>query len=72
MRGGSKGNEKIIGTIERGNEMLGEKIDGIKEDTSVIRDSLSVLTEIYHETLELREKYEKLSMDVEAIKMKIK
>ena len=52
--------------------MLGEKINGIKEDTSVIRDSLSVLTEIYHETLELREKYEKLSMDVEAIKMKIK
>ncbi len=102
------GHEKIVGTIDRGNAMLaekidagrgenregfamlaekidagrgenregfamvGEKVDGIKEDTSAIRDSSSVLADIHRETLDLQEKYEQLSMDVEMIKQKIK
>lgn len=52
--------------------MLGEKIDGIKEDTGEITNALIFFKEMHRETLELREKYEVLSRDVEAIKVKLK
>ncbi len=86
------GNEKIIGTIEHGTEILGEKLDGIKgdtsamlekedttieilkdvrEDTEEIANAQVFLKEIHRETLELREKYEVLSKDVEAIKVRL-
>ena len=51
--------------------MLAEKIDGIKEDTGEIKDTLSFLKVIHPETLELREKYELLSRDVAEIKIKV-
>ena len=60
------------GENREGFAMVGEKVDGIKEDTSAIRDSSSVLADIHRETLDLQEKYEQLSMDVEMIKQKIK
>ena len=52
--------------------VVGEKVDGIKEDTSAIRVSSGVLADIHRETLDLWEKYERLCMDVEMIKQKIK
>jgi len=60
------------GENREGFAMVGKKVDGIKEDTSAIRDSSSVLADIHRETIYLREKYEQLSMDVEMIKQKIK
>ncbi len=51
--------------------LLAEKIDGIKEDTGEIKDTLSFLKVIHQETLELREKYELLSRDVAEIKIKV-
>lgn len=51
--------------------MLAEKIDGIKEDTGEIKDTLSFLKVIHQETLELREKYDLLSKDVAEIKIKV-
>jgi Acylphosphatases len=60
------------GEKREGFAVVGEKMDGIKEDTSAIRDSSSVLADIHRETLYLREKYEQLSMDVEMIKQTIK
>ncbi len=52
--------------------MVAEKIDGIKEDTGEIKDTLSFLNleAVHQETLELREKYELLSRDVAEIKIK--
>lgn len=60
------------GENREGFAMVGEKVDGIKDDTSAIRVSSCVLADIHRETLDLREKYERLSMDVEMIKQKIK
>ena len=51
--------------------MLGEKIDGIKEDTGEIKDTLSFLKEVHRETLELKAKYDVLSRDVAEIKIKV-
>jgi hypothetical protein len=51
--------------------MLGEKIDSIKEDTGEMTDTLSFLKAVHRETLELKEKYELLSKDVAAIKIKL-
>ena len=51
--------------------MLGEKIDGIKEDTGEIKDTLSFLEEVHRETLELKAKYDVLSRDVAEIKIKV-
>ncbi|MEA1998983.1 MAG: acylphosphatase [Euryarchaeota archaeon] len=51
--------------------VLAEKMDGIKEDTGEIKDTLSFLNVIHQETLELREKYELLSRDVAEIKIKV-
>jgi hypothetical protein len=51
--------------------MLGEKIDSIKEDTGEMTDTLTFLKEVHRETLELKEKYEVLSRDVAAIKIKL-
>ncbi len=75
IRGNAMLAEKIDAGRRKNREgfaMVGEKVDGIKEDTSAIRDSSSVLADIHRETLYLREKYEQLSMDVEMIKQKIK
>ena len=46
----------------------------MREDTGEITNALTFLNlkEIHRETVELREKYELLSRDVEAIKMKMK
>ncbi len=43
---------------------LGEKIDGIKEDTGEMTNTLYFLKEVHRETLELKEKYDVLSRDV--------
>ncbi|MEA3294631.1 MAG: acylphosphatase [Euryarchaeota archaeon] len=52
--------------------MLGDKIDGINEDTGEMTDTLFFLKEVHRETLELKEKYEVLSRDVAEIKVKLK
>ncbi len=46
-------------------------LEDVREDMGEITNALTFLKEIYRETVELREKYELLSRDVEAIKMKI-
>jgi len=60
------------GENREGFAILGEKIDGIKEDTGEMTDTLSFLKAVYRETLELKEKYEVLSRDVAEIKVKLK
>ncbi|MBA7543281.1 Acylphosphatase [subsurface metagenome] len=66
-----KEDTKVLPSIKESTEkMLG------KQDTTIdilrdVKDSLGVLTEIYRETLDLKDKYEKLSIDVEAIKTKL-
>ena len=47
-------------------------LEDVREDTGEITNALAFLKEIYRETVELREKYELLSRDVEAIKVKLK
>ena len=47
-------------------------LEDVREDTGEITNALTFLKEIHRETVELREKYELLSRDVEAIKIKIK
>jgi acylphosphatase len=49
-----------------------EILDAVKQDTGEMTDTLSFLKAVYHETLELKEKYEVLSRDVAAIKVKLK
>ena len=49
---------------------LTEKIEGIKEDTGEMIDTLSFLKDVDRETLELKEKYEVLSRDEIKIKLK--
>ena len=49
-----------------------EILEDMREDTGEITNALTFLKEIHHETLELRERYEVLSRDVEAIKVKLK
>jgi hypothetical protein len=61
---------RMLSIKENTEKMLG------KQDTTTdilrdVKDSLGVLTEIYRETLDLKDKYEKLSIDVEAIKTKL-
>ena len=46
-------------------------LEDVREDMGEITNALTFLKEIYRETVELREKYELLSRDVEAIKMKM-
>ena len=47
-------------------------LEDVREDTGEITNALTFLKEIHRETVELREKYEVLSRDVEAIKVKLK
>lgn len=49
-----------------------EILDTVKQDTGEMTDTLSFLKAVYRETLELKEKYEVLSRDVAAIKIKLK
>ncbi len=49
-----------------------EILKDVRADTGDITNALRFLKEIYRETLELRDKYEALSRDVEAIKAKLK
>ena len=49
-----------------------EILNDVREDTGEITNALAFLKEIYRETIELREKYEVLNRDVEAIKIKLK
>jgi len=49
-----------------------EILDTVKQDTGEMTDTLSFLKAVYRETLELKEKYEVLSRDVAAIKVKLK
>ena len=49
-----------------------EILEDVREDTGEITNALAFLKEIYRETSELRDKYEVLSGDVEAIKVKLK
>ncbi len=60
------------GENREGFAMLGDKIDGIKEDTREMTDTLTFLKAVHRETLELKEKYEVLSKDVAEIKVKLK
>jgi len=71
--------DDVGGKIDAGREenrggfaMLGDKIDSIKEDTGEMTDTLTFLKAVHRETLELKEKYEVLSRDVAAIKIKLK
>jgi len=43
----------------------------VRADTGEITNALVFLKELYRETSELREKYEVLSKDVEAIKVRL-
>jgi acylphosphatase len=49
-----------------------EILEDVRGDTGEITNALAFLKDIYRETLELRDKYEVLSKDVEAIKVKLK
>ncbi len=49
-----------------------EILEDMRKDTGEITSALPFLKEIHHETTELRYKYEALSRDVEAIKVKLK
>ena len=64
-------------SLEIGNKMLDkhdrtiEILEDVSEDTKEIRDALPSLSEIREDTLKLQSKYELLSRDVEAIKIKL-
>lgn len=62
--------EKQDKTLEKQDRTIGI-LEDVREDMGEITNALTFLKEIYRETVELREKYELLSRDVEAIKMKI-
>ena len=65
-------------SVELGKKMLDKQdrtieiLEDVKEDTGEITNALPFLKEIYRETTELRDKYEMLSRDVDAIKVKLK
>ncbi len=64
-------------SLEIGNKMLEkhertiEILEDVSEDTGEIRNALPSLNEIRQDTLKLKSKYEMLSRDVEAIKVKL-
>lgn len=58
-------------TLEKQDKTI-EILGDVREDTGEITNALAFLKEIYHETSELRDKYEVLSKDVETIKVKLK
>lgn len=62
--------EKQDKTLEKQDRTIGI-LEDVGEDMGEITNALTFLKEIYRETVELREKYELLSRDVEAIKMKM-
>jgi len=70
--------EKQDSMLEKQDSMLGKQdktieiLEDVREDTGEITNALAFLKEIYRETSELRDKYEVLSGDVEAIKVKLK
>ena len=63
--------------LDKQDQMLGKQdrtieiIEAVREDTDQIRNALPFLREIRSETTELKNKYEVLSMDVSAIKVKL-
>ena len=69
--------EKQDTMIEKQDTMIGKQdrtieiLEDVREDTGKIRDALPSLREIHSETAELMDKYEVLSMDVAAIKVKL-
>ena len=74
-----KGDTMFIPGIKNDTSKLLEKqdktmeiLDTVKQDTGEMTDTLSFLKAVYRETLELKEKYEVLSRDVAAIKVKLK
>ena len=58
---------KLLGTQDKAMEIL----DSVKQDTGEMTDTLTFLKEVHRETLDLKEKYEVLSRDVAAIKIKL-
>jgi acylphosphatase len=68
----------IPGIKDDTSELLGKQdkameiLDSVKQDTGEMTDTLTFLKAVYRETLELKEKYEVLSRDVAAIKVKLK
>jgi len=75
---GEKMLEKQDSMLEKQDSMLEKQdktieiLEDVREDTGEITNALAFLKEIYRETSELRDKYEVLSGDVEAIKVKLK
>ena len=69
---------KIDGVKENTSTMLEKQdktieiLEDVREDTGEITNALAFLKEIHRETVVLRDKYEVLSKDVEAIKVKLK
>jgi len=74
----SKTLEKQDSMLEKQDKMLEKQdntieiLEDVREDTGEITNALAFLKEIHRETSELRDKYEVLSSDVEAIKVKLK
>ena len=62
-----EGQDKMLEKQDRTIEIL----EDVREDTGKIRDALPYIREIHSETVELRDKYEVLRMDVDAIKVKL-
>ncbi|NQE05465.1 Acylphosphatase [ANME-1 cluster archaeon GoMg1] len=62
--------EKQDKTLEKQDRTIGI-LEDMRADMGEITNALTFLKEIHRETVELREKYELLSRDVEAIKMKM-
>lgn len=64
-------------SVEIGKKMLDKQdrtieiLEDVREDTGKMRDILLFLRDIQSETVELRDKYEVLRMDVNAIKIKL-
>jgi len=77
--GDVKGDTKYIPSVKADTSKMLEKqdktidvLEDIKGDTGEITNALTFLKEIHRETLELRDKYELLSRDVDEIKVKLK
>ena len=64
-------NENTSTMLEKQDKTI-EILEDVREDTGEITNALAFLKEIYRETVVLRDKYEVLSRDVEAIKVKLK
>jgi len=62
--------EDTSAMLEKQDKTIGI-LEDVREDMGEITNALTFLNEIYRETVELREKYELLSGNVEAIKMKM-